>query len=89
MTVITGIYTLMASISFVYFLRQLPLLQKPKKVTTTFLCLQFARKYLMGEDITLIDPDTDGPTIAAEIMQASTLSNECITCGQLCNESHP
>ena len=56
---------------------------------TTFLYLQFTWKYLMGEDITLIDPDTDGPTIAAEIMQASTLSNECITCGQLCDESCP
>ena len=68
-----GIYTLMASISSVYFLGELPLLQTPKKVVmTTFLCLQFAQKYLMGEDITLIDPDTDGPTIAAEIMQAST-----------------
>ena len=55
-----GIHTLMASISFVYFLRELPLLEKLKKVvTTTFLCLQFAWKYLMGEDITLIDPDTD------------------------------
>ena len=85
-----GIYTLMASISFVYFLRELRPLQKLKKVVmTTFLYLQFAWKYLMGEDIILIDPDTDGPTIAAEIMQASTLSNECITCGQLCNESHP
>ena len=68
-----GIYTLMASISSVYFLGELPLLQTLKKVVmTTFLCLQFARKYLMGEDITLIDPDTDGPTIAPEIMQAST-----------------
>ena len=56
---------------------------------TTFLYLQFAWKYLMDEDITLIDPDTDGPTIAADIMEASTLSNECITCGQLCNECHP
>ena len=82
-----GIYTLMASISFLYFLRELPLLQKLKKVgMTTFLYLQFAQKYLMGEDITLIDPDTDGPTIAAEIMEASTLSNECITCGHLCTK---
>ena len=56
---------------------------------TTFFHLQFSQKYLIGEDITLIDPDTDGPAIAAEIMQASTLSNECITCGQLCNESYP
>ena len=64
-----GIYTLMASISFLYFLRELLLLQKPKKfVMTTFLYLQFAQKYLMGEDITLIDPDTDGPAIAAEII---------------------
>ena len=43
----------------------------------------------MGEHITLIDPDTDGLAIATEIMEASTLSNECITCGQLCDESCP
>ena len=46
---------------------------------TTFLYLQFARKYLMGEDITLIDPDTDGLAIAAEIMEALTLSNNLWT----------
>ena len=43
----------------------------------------------MNEDLTQIDPDCDGPAIAAEIMESSTLMNECITCGQICDDTRP
>ena len=56
-------------------------------IPTTY--FQFARKFLMNEDLTQIDPDCDGPAIAAEIMESSTLMNECITCGQICDDTRP
>ena len=43
----------------------------------------------MNEDLTQIDPDCDGPAIAAEIMESSTLMNECIICSQICDDTRP
>ena len=43
----------------------------------------------MNEDLTQIDPDCDGPAIAAEIMESSTLMNECLSCSQICDDTRP
>ena len=49
--------------------------------------LQFAKHYLERAAISDIDPETHGPVIAAEIIDCSSLTTECIKCRRKCDGS--
>ena len=51
------------------------------------LIFQFAKRYLLREDLCDVDPEVHGPAIAADISDCSSLSTECIKCGMSCGET--
>ena len=51
--------------------------------------LQFAKHYLEHADLSDIDPEMHGPAIAAEIVDCSSLTTECIKCVRKCDGSEP
>ena len=50
---------------------------------------KFAKRYLEHADMLDIDPETDGPAIAADIVDCSSLTTECIKCAKKCDGSQP
>ena len=51
--------------------------------------LKFAKCYLECADMSDIDLETHGLAIAAEIVDCSSLTTECIKCAKKCDGSEP
>ena len=51
--------------------------------------LKFTKCYLEHADMSDIDPECHGPAIAAEIVDCSSLTTECIKCAKKCDGSEP
>ena len=51
--------------------------------------LKFAKRYLEHADMSDIDPECHGPALAAEIVDCSSLTTECIKCIKKCDGSEP
>ena len=52
----------------------------PKSYYFSSSFLKFTKCYLEHADMSDIDPECHGPTIAAEIVDCSSLTTECIKC---------
>ena len=50
---------------------------------------KFTKHYLECADMSDMDPETHGPAIAAEILDCSSLTTECITYAKKCDGSQP
>ena len=51
--------------------------------------VKLTKWYLEHEDMSDIDPECHGPAIAAEIVDCSSLTTECIKCMKKCDGSEP
>ena len=65
------------------------LLQHISVISCCSCFLQFVKHYLEHVDMSDIDPEMHGPAIAAEIVDCSSLTTECIKCMRKCDGSEP